>query len=69
MADNYIEKQQEQYEARKAAWKQAQKYGRKRKVTAPQAKTGQAGKTTSEPGDPEKKSLALPLSDQLRPEE
>ena len=28
MADNYIEKQQELYEARKAAWKQAQKYGR-----------------------------------------
>ena len=27
MADNYIERQQEQYEARKAAWKQAQKYG------------------------------------------
>ena len=26
MADNYIERQQEQYEARKAAWKQAQKY-------------------------------------------
>ena len=24
MADNYIERQQEQYEARKAAWKQAQ---------------------------------------------
>ena len=29
MADNYIERQQEQYEARKAAWKQAQKYGEK----------------------------------------
>ncbi len=29
MADNYIERQQEQYEARKAAWKQAQKYGKK----------------------------------------
>ena len=29
MADNYIERQQEQYEARKAAWKQAQKYGRR----------------------------------------
>ena len=31
MADNYIERQQEQYEARKAAWKQAQKYGKYRK--------------------------------------
>ena len=30
MADNYIERQQEQYEARKAAWKQAQKYGKKK---------------------------------------
>lgn len=34
MADNYIEKQQEQYEARKAAWKQAQKYGKKSTTTA-----------------------------------
>ena len=33
MADNYIERQQEQYDARKAAWKQAQKYGKK-KLTA-----------------------------------
>ena len=32
MADNYIERQQEQYEARKAAWKQAQKYGKKKTV-------------------------------------
>ena len=30
MADNYIEKQREQYEARKAAWQQAQKYGKKK---------------------------------------
>ena len=33
MADNYIEKQQELYEARKAAWKQAQKYGKKKSTT------------------------------------
>ena len=33
MADNYIERQQEQYEARKAAWKQAQKYGKKKTTT------------------------------------
>lgn len=33
MADNYIERQQEQYEARKAAWKQAQKYGKKKSTT------------------------------------
>ena len=30
MADNYIEKQYEQYEARKAAWEQARKYGVKK---------------------------------------
>ncbi len=33
MADNYIEKLQELYEARKAAWKQAQKYGKKKSTT------------------------------------
>ena len=33
MAVNYIERQQEQYEARKAAWKQAQKYGKKKSTT------------------------------------
>ena len=36
MADNYIERQQEQYEARKAAWKQAQKYGKKKTATSSQ---------------------------------
>ena len=36
MADNYIERQQEQYEARKAAWKQAQKYGKKKTATSRQ---------------------------------
>ena len=39
MADNYIERQQEQYEARKAAWKQAQKYGKKKTTTSSQVKT------------------------------
>lgn len=33
MADNYLERQQEQYEARKAAWQKAQKYGRKKAAT------------------------------------
>ncbi|MCE8871923.1 hypothetical protein K0F12_20385 [Bacteroides fragilis] len=28
MADNYIERQYEQYEARKAAWEKARKYGK-----------------------------------------
>lgn len=39
MADNYIERQQEQYEARKAAWKQAQKYGKKKTTITHQTKT------------------------------
>lgn len=34
MADNYIEKQQEQYEARKAAWEKARKLGKKKKKTS-----------------------------------
>ncbi|MEY8684625.1 SDR family NAD(P)-dependent oxidoreductase [Bacteroides sp. AN502(2024)] len=33
MADNYIERQREQYEARKAAWQQARKYGQKKSAT------------------------------------
>lgn len=39
MADNYIERQQEQYEARRAAWKQAQKYGVKKKIPSKPAET------------------------------
>jgi predicted nucleotide-binding protein len=38
MADNYIEKQREQYEARKAAWERAKKYGRPVTGTAQQNK-------------------------------
>lgn len=30
MADNYIERQYELYEARKAAWEKARKYGKKK---------------------------------------
>lgn len=44
MADNYIERQQEQYEARKAAWKQAQKYGKKKST-----------ETVSKPNHPKRK--------------
>lgn len=31
MADNYIERQYEQYEARKAAWEKARKYGKRKR--------------------------------------
>lgn len=34
MADNYLEKQREQYEARKAAWLKAQKLGKKKSLTS-----------------------------------
>lgn len=33
MADNYIEKQREQYEARKAAWEKAKKLGKNKSKT------------------------------------
>ncbi|WP_294555009.1 hypothetical protein [uncultured Bacteroides sp.] len=32
MADNYLEKQREQYEAKKAAWLKMKKYGKKKTV-------------------------------------
>lgn len=31
MADNYLERQREQYEARKAAWEKEKKLGKKKK--------------------------------------
>lgn len=43
MADNYIERQYEQYEARKAAWEKARKYGKK--------KTGMTAKSKPETGE------------------
>lgn len=37
MADNYIEKQMEQYQARKAAWERERKYGKKKGHAKPKA--------------------------------
>ena len=34
MADNYIERQYEQYEARKAAWEKKRKQGKKKTISA-----------------------------------
>ena len=34
MADNYLENQYEQYQARKAAWERERKYGKKNKNSA-----------------------------------
>lgn len=39
MADNYLEKQYEQYEARKAAWEKARKSGKKKMTNNEKAKT------------------------------
>lgn len=35
MADNYLEKQYERYQARKAAWEKERKYGKKKKSVHP----------------------------------
>lgn len=35
MADNYLENQYEQYQARKVAWERERKYGKKKKPVAP----------------------------------
>ena len=56
MADNYIERQQEQYEARKAAWKQAQKYGKK-KLTA--VRPAESKSHTSTVSKPDRRSTRL----------
>ncbi|WP_418697739.1 hypothetical protein [Bacteroides sp.] len=37
MADNYLEKQMEQYQARKAAWERERKYGKKKVHTRQQS--------------------------------
>ena len=51
MADNYIEKQQEQYEARKAAWIQAKKYGKKKSTTVRPAESASHTPMASKPDD------------------
>lgn len=42
MADNYLERQREQYEARKAAWLKMKKYGKKKSATTHTVKSEQA---------------------------
>lgn len=49
MADNYIEKQQEQYEARKAAWEKAKKLGKKKITSATSTRSTSPVKKTSKP--------------------
>lgn len=55
MADNYIEKQQEQYEARKAAWKQDQKYGKQKTAVTHQVKASSSVDTTLTPENTQKR--------------
>lgn len=50
MADNYLERQREQYEARKAAWEKSRRT-RKRKVQA--KRPAQRPDDTSHPTEPE----------------
>ena len=38
MADNYLENQYEQYQARKAAWEKANTYGKKKTTSVNQTK-------------------------------
>lgn len=38
MADNYLEKQRDAYEARKAAWEKERKYGKKKRGGASRPK-------------------------------
>lgn len=42
MADNYLENQYEQYQARKAAWEKAKKNGVKKPITPNTTKTEQS---------------------------
>lgn len=44
MADNYLEKQMEQYQARKAAWERERKLGKTKKKSSP--------KRTQQPSEP-----------------
>lgn len=46
MADNYLEKQYEQYAARKAAWEKARKMGKK--TSGRQSTTAKQGSATGE---------------------
>ena len=56
MADNYLEKQYEQYEARKAAWEKNRKYVKKKSSTNSKAEQEvTTEKTTPADGETTKK--------------
>lgn len=48
MADNYLEKQMEQYQARKAAWERERKFGKKKATSTLRNKPKQPESPASE---------------------
>lgn len=48
MADNYLEKQREQYEARKAAWEKAKKMGKVKTSSTTSSNPEQTPRATTE---------------------
>ena len=60
MADNYLEKQYEAYEARKAAWEKERKYGKK-PSPAKRPKTEEKSKGSEETSKRSEASLPYPL--------
>lgn len=58
MADNYLENQYEQYQARKAAWERERKYGKKKKSVYPRPLPQQAGDDVAT--DPEEGNNSAP---------
>lgn len=48
MADNYLEKQREQYEARKAAWEKAKKMGKVKTSSTTSSNPKQTPRATTE---------------------
>lgn len=57
MADNYIEKQYEQYEARKAAWERERKLGKKKVYASASDKPKQSGEEVAEDMNKKKRVL------------
>ena len=51
MADNYLEKQSEEYEARKAAWEKERKLGIRKPIIHSVPKTEQPDKSTVKTGE------------------
>ncbi len=55
MADNYLEKQMEQYQARKQAWEREKKFGKKKK---PLSRSAASVSTSTPSGMPEQEDAS-----------